>query len=202
MTHAEQRQQINESILTSVDAFFDIHHRSPTVRELMDMTGLSLGGISKYLNRLNDNGGLFFDGRNITTPKIMKCRSECVYAGLLGSVSCGPATESEEEMEDYYPLPRDLFGGGPLYLLRASGDSMTGAGIEDGDLIAVQKTEEAREGQIVVAWIEGEGNTLKRLKKKKDGKMTLHPENPKYADIPLENARLQGVAVKILKDVK
>ncbi len=202
MKYKDLKQQTEETVLAAVETFYADNHRSPTVRELCRATGLSLGSISNYLKSMSTKEILFYDGRSIVTEKILKYRSECVYAGLLGSVSCGPAAESEEEFTDYYPLPKDIFGDGPLYMLQARGDSMTGAGIEDGDLIVIRKEEEAREGQIVVAWIDGEGNTLKRLKKNKDGILMLHPENPKYDDIPLDEARLQGIAVQIIKDIK
>ena len=78
---------------------------------------------------------------------------------------------------------------------------MTGADIHDGDLVVIRKAEEAHEGQIVVAWIEGEGATLKRLIRK-DGKMLLHPENPDYDDLPAEGALIQGVAAQVIHDVK
>ena len=75
---------------------------------------------------------------------------------------------------------------------------MIDAGIMDGDMVLVHKQETAKEGDIVVAWLEGEGNTLKRLIHKEDG-IYLHPENkkPEYQDIPVKGKefRIQGVAL-------
>ena len=85
-----------------------------------------------------------------------------------------------------------------FFMLHARGDSMTGAGIEDGDMVLIKKQEEAYPGQIVVAYVEGEGNTLKTYKEK-GGKAYLHPENPKYADIPLRDCRIQGIAVSVTR---
>ena len=87
-----------------------------------------------------------------------------------------------------------------MFLLHARGDSMTGAGIDDGDLVLIRKQEEARNGDIVVAYLEGEGNTLKRYRIY--GKtIFLHPENPKYRDIPLRECRIQGVAIRVIKSL-
>lgn len=85
-------------------------------------------------------------------------------------------------------------------MLHARGDSMTGAGIEDGDMVLIKKQEEAYPGQIVVAYVEGEGNTLKTYKEK-GGKAYLHPENPKYNDIPIRDCKIQGIAIKVIKDI-
>ena len=75
---------------------------------------------------------------------------------------------------------------------------MTGAGIDDGDLVLIRKKEEANNGDIVVAFVEGEGNTLKRYRQY--GKTVfLHPENPKYRDIPLQNCKIQGIAINVIK---
>ncbi len=77
---------------------------------------------------------------------------------------------------------------------------MTGAGIDDGDLVLIRKTEEAQNGDIVVAFVEGEGNTLKRYRKY-GHTVFIHPENPKYRDIPLKDCKIQGVAVSVIKNL-
>ena len=77
---------------------------------------------------------------------------------------------------------------------------MIGAGIDDGDMVLVRRQETANDGEIVVAWVEGEGNTLKRLRHDGD-QVILHPENPKLADIPVEDLKVQGVAVWVFKKV-
>ena len=87
-----------------------------------------------------------------------------------------------------------------MEILYASGESMIEAGIDDGDMVLVRKQEEARDGDIVVAYVEGEGNTLKRLLYEEDGPV-LHPENKTMADIPARDCRIQGVAVWVFKKV-
>ena len=84
--------------------------------------------------------------------------------------------------------------------MHASGDSMTGAGIDDGDLVLIRKQEEANNGDIVAAFVDGEGNTLKRYRQC-ENTVFLHPENPKYRDIPLKDCRIQGVAVSVIKNL-
>ena len=97
-------------------------------------------------------------------------------------------------------LPMTMVGNDDVYILYASGDSMINAGIDDGDMVLVRRQETARDGDIVVAYVEGEGNTLKRLQH--EGKQViLHPENPKLADIPVEFLKVQGVAIWVFKKV-
>ena len=76
---------------------------------------------------------------------------------------------------------------------------MTGAGIEDGDLVLVRRQETAEYNQIVVALI-GEEATLKRFRPEQ-GYICLHAENPRYDDILVESCLLQGVAVKVIRDL-
>ena len=77
---------------------------------------------------------------------------------------------------------------------------MTGAGIDDGDLVLIRKQEEAQNGDIVVAFVEGEGNTLKRYRMY-GHTVFLHPENPKYLDIPVKDCKIQGVAISVIKQL-
>lgn len=91
---------------------------------------------------------------------------------------------------------------GDCFLLRAYGDSMINIGVEKGDLILVRKTNEASDGDIVVALTEN-GNTLKRIFWE-DGKPRLHAENksysPKEQNIYPKQLTIQGVALKLIKD--
>ena len=105
-------------------------------------------------------------------------------------------------MEEYVPLPISIFGNGDLYILRASGDSMIDAGISDGDLVIVRKTNEAKDGDIVVALTEETGTTLKRLfHDRESNRIILHPENKTMEDMTFQTIAVQGVAVKIIKNV-
>ena len=147
-------------------------------------------------------GGIleFKDGENVFTDLSGKGSEETVSVGIIGSIPCGNLSLEEEAIEEIVQLPTAIFGKGNLFMLHASGDSMTGAGIDDGDLVLIRKQEEARNGDIVVAFIEGEGNTLKRYRQY-GNTVFLHPENPKYTDIPLQDCKIQGIAVSVIKQL-
>ena len=106
---------------------------------------------------------------------------------------------AEENIEEYVKLPISLFGHGEFFLLRAKGDSMINAGIDDGDLVVVRQQPTAVYNQIVVALVDDEA-TLKRFRPQPDC-VYLHPENPSYDDIIVRDCVIQGVAVKVLKDL-
>ena len=121
---------------------------------------------------------------------------------LLGAVSCGIPKFAEGNIEEYVQLPTALFGKGDFFLLRASGDSMIEAGIDDGDLILVRHQDHADPGQIVVALIGEDEATLKRFyPEHSKGIIRLHPENSALDDIIVENCAIQGVAVHVMKSL-
>ena len=100
------------------------------------------------------------------------------------------------------PLPTVIFGDAAHFILRAQGDSMVEAGIEDGDLVVVRKQHTAREGEIVVALVDNE-TTLKRFFLDRERRQVrLHPENREMADIYVDHCYIQGVAQHIIKQVK
>ncbi|MFQ6310784.1 transcriptional repressor LexA [Lysobacter capsici] len=100
---------------------------------------------------------------------------------ILGRVAAGPPIGSDAEAETHVLIDRLLFSPRPDYLLRVKGDSMREDGIFDGDLVAVHRTRDARNGQTVVARIADE-ITIKRLRIDADG-IALLPRNPDYAPI-------------------
>ena len=157
--------------------------------------------VYRYLVTMQDEGMIDYDGKNIETKKTRKARFDSVDVPLVGSISCGAALLEEEHIQCYVSLPSELFGKGKFYLLRANGDSMIEAGIDDGDIVVVRQQETAEEGQIVVSLVENE-NTLKRIFfDRKTGETILHPENSSMQDIRVRECMIQGVAVHVIKSL-
>ena len=102
-----------------------------------------------------------------------------------------------ENIEESFKLPCSIFGNSEMYMLRAFGNSMIDAGISKGDLLVIRRQNEAQDGEIVVALVNGE-NTLKRFYKEKDH-IRLHPENKRMKDIIVKNCEIQGVLVSCIK---
>ncbi len=121
---------------------------------------------------------------------------------LVGRVAAGSPILAQEHVDQTYVVEATLFQRKPDFLLRVRGMSMRDAGILDGDLLAVQKTAEARSGQIVVARL-GDDVTVKRLRRTRHG-VELLPENPDFEPISVaagdEGFALEGVAVGLIRN--
>ena len=116
-----------------------------------------------------------------------------VEVPVVGRVAAGEPIFAEQNIEDSFPLPDRFVNGGNNFMLRVKGESMIEAGIMDGDLILVQETHEARDGEIVVALIDGieTGATVKTFYRK-NGKIYLTPENKTMGPIIVDDATIVG----------
>lgn len=122
---------------------------------------------------------------------------------LIGRVSAGSPILAQEHIDSHFAVDPTLFADAPDYLLRVRGLSMRDAGILDGDLLAVKKATDARNGQIVVARI-GDDVTVKRLQRRA-GHIELLAENPDYAPIVVTNPdqfALEGIGVGLIRGGK
>lgn len=120
---------------------------------------------------------------------------------LVGRVAAGSPILAQEHVDQTYYVESSLFQHQPDYLLRVRGMSMRDAGIMDGDLLAVQSTKDAKNGQIVVARL-GDEVTVKRFRRNRD-LIELHPENPDYQTIvvePGEPFEIEGLAVGLIRN--
>ena len=120
---------------------------------------------------------------------------------LIGRVAAGSPILAQEHVDQTYYVENSLFQRKPDYLLKVRGMSMRDAGIMDGDLLAVQATKDAKNGQIVVARL-GDEVTVKRFKRNKH-LIELHPENPDYQTIvvePGEPFEIEGLAVGLIRN--
>ena len=194
--------EIKRKITEYIDSFYFERGMAPTIREIETGTSIPRPTVQRYLASMRDDGEIEYNGgrRRIETQKTQKISdSGYVSVALVGSVACGPLGFAEENIEEYFRLPVSFVGEGSYYLLRARGESMTGAGIDDGDLVLVRRADVAEEGKIVVALVDGEA-TLKRFYR--DGKRAafrLHAENPEYDDIYVDDVMVQGVATNVIK---
>ena len=184
-----------------IDTYIDSQGVSPSTREIAAGTGLSPSTVSRYLSYMRDNGMIDYVGqRNIITQRKRMTSVGSNKVPVLGAVSCGIPKFAEGNIEEYVQLPTAIFGKGDFFLLRASGDSMIEAGIDDGDLVLVRHQDHADPGQIVVALIGEDEATLKRFYPEPNkGIMRLHPENSALDDIIVETCVIQGVAVHVMK---
>ena len=161
----------------------------------------STNGVADHLKALQKKGYIRRVGKRAI--EMVNAMGKAVLTAtrevpVLGRVPAGKPFLSEENIEGLLTIPSDM-GSGKLYALRVKGDSMTGAGILDGDRVIVKQQGTAENGEIICALIEGEA-TLKRFYKK-GGVITLKAENDKYAPIMLSQGefRIVGKIVGLLR---
>ncbi len=193
--------ELMNRIIEFAEQYYLENSSSPSVRTIADRFGIGVSTAYRYLLEMDERGLITYDGKRISNDRIEKLNSNSgvIRAAVVGSIACGIPNLAEENVEEYVSLPRSMFGDGEFFILRANGESMIDAGIETGDLVVIRKQACAEDGQIVVALVEDEA-TLKRLYRDK-GKVRLHPENRAMDDIIVDDCIIQGVAVKVIKDL-
>jgi repressor LexA len=193
----------------------------PSMREIGEAVGLtSTSSVSYQLSTLQTKGYLRRDaGRPRTVevrlpghpavrpepevdegvPQLDIASQEAAYVPLIGRIAAGGPILADEQIEDIFPLPRQLVGEGTLFLLKVVGDSMINAAIADGDWVVVRQQPVAENGDIVAAMLDGEA-TVKTFKRSSDH-VWLMPHNPVYAPIPGDEAEILGKVVAVLRRV-
>ena len=184
----------------------------PTVREIGKAVGLhSSSTVHVHLANLEKAGMLRRDpskprALEILVEKAKSARDATVDAvenampgggsglPLLGRISAGTGMLAEENIEDYVEVPSVIGGQEGDYVLEVRGESMKNAGIMDGDYVIVHPTPEARNGEIVVAMLDEEEATVKRLFKETDH-MRLQPENDDFDPIISTDAQVIGKVI-------
>ncbi len=187
-----------------INDYWKEHLTSPTVREIEAGVGIPRTTVGRYLEYMRDNGILDYSGRrNITTDKMKKTDYKSSTSPIVGEIACGTPMLAEENIEGYVETPAALYGKGDYFILHAKGDSMTGVGIDDGDLVLIQKQNTAEPGQVIVALINDEATLKRYYPEPKKRKIRLHPENEKYDDFYVDNCIIQGVARFVIrKEIK
>ena len=122
--------------------------------------------------------------------KLTEAVADIISLPLLGKIAAGTPIEAIRNENDFFEVPASLLGNGDYYALRVDGDSMIKAGINDHDIVVIKKANTARDGQIIVALVDGHEVTLKRLRREA-GKVILEPENDAYKPRVLTPDRVQ-----------
>lgn len=176
----------------------------PSIREMCANIGVtSTSTVNYYLNILEERGYIkrsFNKNRSIEltdksrqnlTPPNMKS------VWLIGKVAAGIPIFAEENKVDNFMFSKNLFNFENMFMLKVQGDSMMDASILDGDYVVVKQSQDAENGQIVVALV-GDGATVKTFYKEKDC-IRLQPENPLYQPIISPDIQVLGVVVGLVR---
>lgn len=199
----ERQQQVLDYIKQTVNE----RGYPPSVREIGDAVGLSSPStVHSHLNSLVKAGMIKKDPSKPRAIMIMdEPRGSAINdrrtrdIPVLGRIAAGTPILAAEQVENVMPLPTELVGEGPVFLLEVKGDSMIDAGIHQGDLVAIHSQSDAEDGEIVAALIDGEEATIKRLRREA-GKVILVSENPAYEPMVFtEGVELIGKVVSVLR---
>ncbi len=188
------------------------HSYPPTVREIGLAVGLSSSStVQNHLNALEMKGHIRRDPTKSRTVEVVGVdtvleprAANVLRLPLVGRVAAGTPLLAEENVEDHITLGPEIAGGDDSYALTVHGDSMVGAGINDGDLVIVRPRHEAPpNGTIVVARIEnettGEGEVTVKRFFRESGRVRLQPENPAMDPIYAREVVIEGVVVAVIR---
>ena len=186
------------SRIRDIAQFHKKNARMPSFSEIGAMTGLkSKNAVSKLVSRLEKLKVLGRDKKGRLIPG-----SIAAPVRVLGTVEAGFPSPAEEELIDTLSLDDLLIQNrDATFLLKVSGDSMSGAGILPGDMVIVDKGQTPKSGDIVIAEVDGQW-TMKYLRKRGDS-VTLLPANPKYKPIkPKSELKIAGVVTAVVRKYK
>lgn len=199
-----KNKALMDKICDFVNDYYKMYRKSPSVNEIAKGVGVAKTTSYRYLVEMNEKGIISYDGKTIETSHTDKCVSGYFSAPVVGSVRCGDPETEEESVEEYVSLPTSIFGTGEFYILRAVGDSMIDAGINENDLVLIKKQSTASEGDIVVALDENNENTLKTyagIDEETQHAILRYENKEEYPDkvIKVKQLVVQGVAVSVIK---
>jgi repressor LexA len=192
-----------KKVLDIVEASLRETGLAPTVREIGSAIGArSSCTVFKHLEALERKGFIKKDRYKYRSISVVGMNlplrpADFVPVPLLGQVAAGVPILADENIEQYYPLPKALIGDNDVFMLEVKGDSMIDAGIHERDWIVVNRQPTANDGDIVVALL-GEEATVKRYFREKD-RVRLQPENTTMTPIYTRDAEILGRVVMAIK---
>lgn len=198
-----KKQDLTNRIKHFIEEYYGQCGTSPSIRCIAENVGCSKSNVPIYIDYLKEQGLLESGEHGYETDITRATETNMVAVPKLGYVPCGPLAEEFECIDGYVRLPVSFVGNtAKCFLLSASGNSMVDAGVSDGDLVLVKQQETANYNDIVVALVDNEV-TLKRYRPDPENRrIILHPENKRMKDIIVDECRIQGVAIRVIKNLE
>ncbi|NHI16470.1 transcriptional repressor LexA [Microbacterium excoecariae] len=217
-TRVRRRKNLSEkqlAILEVIQRSIQSNGYPPTMREIGDAVGLkSLSSVTHQLGQLELSGYLRRDPGKTRAMEVLidlpgtatenpvdvaPPVGDAAMVPLVGQIAAGIPITAEQQVEEVFPLPRQLVGGGELFMLKVSGESMIDAAICDGDWVVVRAQHTAENGEIVAAMLDGEA-TVKTFRQR-DGHVWLLPRNSAFEPILGDEAVVLGRVVAVMRAV-
>ncbi len=193
-----------KEILDYIGAFIEERGYAPSFEEIAEHFGYSsLATVHEHLSNLERKGYIrksYNESRSVELVS-RETASPAVELPLLGAVAAGLPIEVIEDRETLAVPPDMIRRRKDNYVLRVEGNSMIEEQIRDGDYIVVQAQETAEDGQMVVALVDGDSATVKKLYREGGNRVRLQPANPTMAPIVVDAdaVRIQGIVVGVIR---
>ena len=190
----EKKRDI-KTVESEIRSFFREERRMPTYREMLDLLEVRSKSVVHYwMGKLCAKGALVRDTRGF-----LRLAGPASGIPVAGAIAAGYPSPAEEELRDIISIDEYLITRPESsFLVKVSGDSMTGAGIMDGDMVIVEKGREPKNGDIVLAEVDGEWTMKYFVRKGKE--IVLEAANAKYPTIrPKNELRLGGVITAVIR---
>ena len=178
----------------------------PAVQEICEAVNLkSTSSVHSHLETLEKNG---YIRRDPTKPRAIEIlddnfnltRREMVNVPIVGQVAAGEPILAQQNIENYFPIPVEFMPNRQTFLLKVKGESMINAGILDGDMVLVEETPAASNGDMVVAMVD-DGATVKTFYKE-EGIFRLQPENDFMDPIIVKEVTILGKVIGVFRFFK
>jgi len=192
-----------KEILDFLNRYIETNGYAPTIEETAGHFGLrSLATVHKHLTNLQKKGLVKRDWNRSRALELVpsEVKVRAVELPLLGRVAAGSPIEAITASETIF-VPEDMVGRHDTYVLQVKGDSMIDEQIRDGDYVIVENRRFTRDGEMVIALLEGERVTLKKLYREGGGRIRLQPANARMKPIFVDqdDVRVQGVVIGVLR---
>ena len=198
-----------EKLLQFINNFQLKSNITPSFDEMKDGLGLkSKSGIHRILSALEERGYIRKLNNRARAIEVLKfpnnktdySNNNSIPIPILGKIAAGHPIEAISDDTNYIDIPQSLLGKGEYFLLEVEGDSMINAGIFDGDQVIIEKHNDAKNGEIVVALIDNNEVTLKRIYKRGQ-QLALQPENPAFKTVIYgpDRVQIQGILKQLFR---
>ncbi len=177
----------------------------PSVREIGEAVGLmSSSTVHGHLRKLEDHGYIRRDPTKPRAIELLGAENQMMKSirniPIVGSITAGEPILAVENIEDYFPIPRDFTDAENVFMLRIRGESMIEAGIFDGDQVLVEQRSTATNGEIVVAMLNGDEATVKRFYRESD-RIRLQPANATMEPIWANDVMILGKVIGVFRRI-
>lgn len=198
--HLTRRQK---QVLDFVARHIERRGYAPTLEEIGEHFGLSsLATVHKHLANLQSKGLVKRENHRSRALELVPAAVavRAIEVPLLGRVAAGIPIEAVTSPETI-SIPEDMLGRGETYVLQVRGDSMIDEQIRDGDYVIVESRKSARDGEMVIALLDDDRVTLKKLYREGGGRVRLQPANARLKPLYVEGdaLRVQGVVIGVLR---